>query len=132
MGVKSGYQHDANLVGSDSMIPIDLQSRYQKTIQVHNAVSVSANSYANSSWIDASGYDKIGLTMLNDADVSTNLGVHWSNDGTGFHANEVVSTGTSRMQFSVIETKARYFRVYVSNKDTASAHTMSAWAYLKV
>jgi hypothetical protein len=119
------------LEGSGVMLPVDNQSNLHQTVQTHAGVTVGANSYINSPWIDANGFDKVGLTMTNDADVASTFGVHWSNDGSGFHADEIISTASTRLKYGHIDVKARYFRVYVSNKDTAS-HTFSAWAYLKV
>jgi hypothetical protein len=120
------------LEGSGVMLPVDNQSNYQQTIQTHTGVTIPANGYVNGNWIDAQGFDKVALSILNDADVSTTYGVHWSHDGSGYHGVDAVGSTTSRMSNTLLDTKARYFRVYVTNKDTALAHTVSAWAYLKV
>ncbi|MCM3536596.1 hypothetical protein [Priestia endophytica] len=121
-----------NIGGSDYQAAVDVQNRYQKTIQTHSAVNVAVDTYVNSAWYDTSGFDKIAVTMVNDANTNSSFGVHWSHDGTGYHGNDTLGTTATKMASALVDVKARYFRVYVYNKDTAAAHTMSSWAMLKV
>jgi hypothetical protein len=113
------------------ILPVDIQSRLAQTIQTHNAVSIATTAWSNGNWIDADGFDKVGVTMLNDASTSSQLNIQWSNDGSSIHGNEnLLTTATSNLRQGITDIKARYFRVQLNNGDTIS-HTMSAWAYLK-
>lgn len=116
---------------SDVIQPIDIQSHLQSTIQTHNAVSVAASGIGYSNWIDTLGYDKVALTVKNDASTSMNITLDWSSDGLTIQgADTNLSTGTQQTRALITDTKARYLRVELFNGDTV-AHTMSAWAYLK-
>jgi hypothetical protein len=123
----------ANPGDTNSIIPIDIQSRYAQTIQTHNAVSVgSSNGYSDSSWIDADGFDKIAITMKNDAGTSSYVDIHWSHDGANRIGIEfgVIPSNVNAEKSAITDIKARYVRVRVVNADTI-AHTMTAYAYLK-
>jgi hypothetical protein len=131
MGVKTGLQNDAAIVESGIMVPVDVQSRYQKTVQTHNAVSISATSWSNSNaWLDCSGFEKIAVTFKHEATISTTIEMQWSNDGATHHGRETSFTGTAIDGVAVVEVKARYFRISIRNGD-AAAHTTSVWAYLR-
>jgi hypothetical protein len=71
---------------------------------------------------------------MNDAAQPTSVNVEFSNDGTTYQGlqifSSVTSTGSSRGSLRV-ETRARYARINIYNNDSAIAHTISAWAYLK-
>jgi hypothetical protein len=122
-------------ISSNSMTPIDVQSRLQTTIQTHNAVNIplSGNSYGNNTWMDCDGFDKIAITLLNDAVANNDVDVFFSNDGVSIHAQERLTLSAVSTQYrdGITDTKARYFKIRVSNNDATLAHTMSAWAYLK-
>ena len=132
---KTGLTHGAIMEGSDVQLPIEIQGHLQTTIQTHNAISIGANAYSNGAgtFMDANGYDKIAITVQNDVAKVLNLNVEWSNDGVTYQGLDLVanitSTGSSRGA-TIVETKARYFRLLLTNVDTV-AHTVSAWAYLK-
>jgi hypothetical protein len=126
----------ATLTGSNIAQPVDIQARLSQTIQTHSGVSVapsgnSAGNYA-STWIDCDGFDKIGITLNNDAATSSNIDIYWSNDNSAIHGREqnVIPSGTLAIRAGITDVKARYARVYVFNND-AAPHTFSAWAYLK-
>jgi hypothetical protein len=128
----SGNASDVKLTGSIIQQPVDIQSRLQTTIQTHNAVSVAASGFSASSWIDCEGFDKLAGTMMNDASTNSYVSVFWSNDGVNTHGNELVfSTNTLNLKYFETPIKSRYARLVIGNSDTV-AHTMSAWAYLKV
>jgi hypothetical protein len=118
------------LNGSNIAQPTDIQSRYAQTIQTHNAVSVGASSISYGSWIDADGFDKVGITFKNDGSVTSTIYVYYSNDGVSECGFDTIPTATNATKKAVFDIGARYVRVGVHNGDTA-AHTMSAWAYLK-
>lgn len=134
------YDANGNVVtavevnGSTIMQPMDVQFRLQTTIQTHNAVSVAATTGISAgSWIDCNGFDKIAFTLLNDAATASSADLQWSNDGTNQHGLEagVIPGNTQRYKQGIADVKARYCRLVLGNTD-AAAHTMSAWAYLKV
>jgi hypothetical protein len=112
--------------------PTEIQSRRMQTIQTHNAVSVGANSNSQqASYFDCDGFDKLACTFLNDSSTASWVNVYWSNDGTTMHAFEtLIASGTQQQKAGITDIKGRYAKLTVGNSD-ASAHTMSAWAYLK-
>jgi hypothetical protein len=118
------------LTGSNIKQPTDLQARLQTTIQTHNAVSVAASAWSSSAWIDMDGFDRVAITMLNDASTTSSITIDWSNDGTTIHGNESAGNDTKKQRAVEYAIKARYARINLNNGDTV-AHTMSAWAYLK-
>lgn len=119
-------------VTSEEQIPVEIQGRYATTVQTHNAVSVAGGATSSSSWIDVSGYDKVGLTLKNDASTSSIGNVYWSHDGVTAHGydNAVIASNTLAVKAGITDVKAKYMRIDIANLDTV-AHTMSAWAYLK-
>lgn len=130
VGIGSANPLPIKNIGSDIMMPVDVQSHYQQTIKTHNAVSVGASVWSLSSWIDANGFDKIGVTMINDASTASTLNVEWSNDGVSQHGGETIVASSTSNKSGITEIKARYVRVSILNSDTI-AHVMSAWAFLK-
>lgn len=122
----------ATLTGSIVIQPIDIQSRLASTIQTHNAVSVGATSgNSQGSWFDCDGFTDIAINLMNDAGTANQVNIDWSTDGTNQHGSETpLGSSPLRYRSAVTSIKARYARVTLFNTD-ASAHTMSAWAYLK-
>jgi hypothetical protein len=126
-----------DLTTSEAIIPTDIQSHLQSTIQTHNAVSVVlSGTSTESNFHDSDGFDQLKLTVLNDnATAQFYAIVLWSNDGTTVHGAEYVLTQAgsvwSNSRTGEVSTKARYFKIVIGNADSAAAHTMSAWAYLK-
>lgn len=126
-------ESSTTLNASNVIQPIDIQSHLQTTIQTHNAVSVATVTASNgTSWLDTDGFDKIAVTLLNDASTSSSLSIQWSSDGTTIQGYDlsIIPTGTGQQRSAITDTKMRYARIQIYNGDTA-AHTMSAWAYLK-
>lgn len=121
------------LTGSNVAQPTDLQSRYSQTIQTHNAVSVGASGSSIGTWIDTEGFAKLAITFANDNSTGSKINIHWSNDASSIHGfdDSVGGTTMSQQKTGIVDTKARYARLALFNTDTV-AHTMSAWAYLKV
>jgi hypothetical protein len=131
MGIKTGLQHDATIAESEVMLPIDIQSHYQQTIQTHAGVMIAPSVGSGSVFIDTNGFNEIAFTVANDATTATSIDVTWSHDGTSTQGVEYgVIPGTPRYKAINIPTKARYAKLTITNTDTA-AHTISAWAYLK-
>lgn len=120
-------------VQSNIIVPTDLQSHLQSTIQTHNAVSVAVSGGTSvSSWIDTDGFDKVAFILKNDATVTSNVDVRWSADGSNIHGVDfAIMNGTSQYKTYLTDTRARYIQFNVINNDTVSAHTISAYAYLK-
>lgn len=131
-GIGQSSPLPTKVIESTIMQPVDLQGRYQQTIQTHNAVSVTATTGTSaSSWIDTNGFNEIALNILNDANTASKADIHWSSDGVTIHGQDkdVLSSSVSSKS-TIIPTKLRYMKVILFNTD-ASSHIMSAWAYLK-
>jgi hypothetical protein len=123
-----------DITQSDVIVPMDIQSHLQSTIQTHNAVSVALSSAsAEANWHDSDGFDKLAVTLLSDSGTGNNhVVVMWSNDATTYQGSDVVIVqGTGFQRSGITDTKSRYFKLQVFNNDATIAHTMSVWAYLK-
>jgi hypothetical protein len=117
---------------SDIIQPVEVQSRYAQTIQAFNAVSVAISGQSTqSSWIDCDGFNELAFTCLNDASTNSGVDVQWSNDGVAIHGVDRGSSSTEKFKTGNVSTKARYAKLALNNSDSALAHTMSAWIYLK-
>jgi hypothetical protein len=120
---------------SDIIQPVEVQSKYAQTVQTHNAVSVALSSWSTeSAWHDCDGFDKIAVSVLNDGNFACKCNVMWSNDGITKHGEETVAsiaTAISTVCQGIVDIKARYFKLSLNNQESALAHTMSAWSYLK-
>lgn len=136
---KTGYQAEVTADGNQKtalsesavILPVDIQARYQQTIQTHTGASVTPSGWLPSTAIDTSGFSEIGITIFNDATTSNSVVLEWSHDGVTKHGGEIVLASSARKDGAVtVPTKARYVKVSLNNGDTAP-HTMSAWAYLK-
>jgi hypothetical protein len=117
---------------SNSLQPVDIQSRLASTIQTHSGVVVGATTGTSDSvWIDCDGFDKVGLTFLNASAVPSSVDVYWSNDGTNIQGGDLgLMTGSNYIKSTLLDIKARYIKIRLNNTD-ASPRTMNAWAYLK-
>lgn len=117
---------------SNEIAPVEIQARYSQTIQTHtNAVVAPTNGVSDSVWFDTEGFDKIAISLKNDASTNSVVELHWSHDNsnrTGLEAVMAASTLSERV--AITDTKARYVKVRITNQD-AAAHTMNAWIYLK-
>lgn len=110
---------------------VNINGRKQTTIQTHTNQTIASNSWSTSSWFDANGFDKLALTLKNDAATSTIINLNWSNDGVTQHGTENIGTSnTSQTRAMITDTKARYFNVAVQNTDTIS-HVINVWVFLK-
>jgi hypothetical protein len=119
-------------VSSNSLLPIDIQSRLASTIQTHNAVSVGQSGSSASSWYSADGFDKIVLNYKNDASTSSSIQIQWSPDnGTSNVSTSTFNGSSTNNAPSVVDVSLPYFRIVLYNNDAAAAHTMSAWVLLK-
>jgi DUF4097 and DUF4098 domain-containing protein YvlB len=130
---KSGLERDVTIIGADIIQPVDIQSHYQQTIQTQNAVSVALNGSSTSSWVDTDGFDRLSIAMQIDSGVSNSVDIYWSTDAVNIHSADygVLATSTLAKRTTIIETRLRYVQIVLKNQDSALAHTMSAWAYLK-
>jgi hypothetical protein len=110
---------------------VELTGKVQKTIQTHNAVSVSASTGSSGAWIDTSGYSSVALSYLSDGSHTNNSNIQWSHDGVNIQTAEV-GTSSANRQYGYArlgQPLARYVRVQLVNGDTV-AHTMSGWLVL--
>jgi hypothetical protein len=131
MGVKTGLQHDTSIVESGIMVPVDVQSRYQKTVQTHNAVSVSASSSSGqASYMDVSGYENVAITGQASPSEKWGFTVYWSHDGVSVHGVDFGAVDVMNNKTLALPVKARYMKVNLNNSAT-NASTMNAYAYLK-
>jgi hypothetical protein len=122
---------NTNITGSDVMQPVDIQSHYQTTVQTHTGAMIAPSGATSSgTYIDAAGFQEIGVTATIDAAVMTEVHLHWSNDGINIHGLEMFPASNPTSKAYSTATKGRYFRVVLKNND-AAARTMSAWAFLK-
>lgn len=120
-------------VQSNIIVPTDVQSHLQSTIQTHNAVSIAVSGGTSASaWINTDGFDKVAFMLKNDATVTSNCDVRWSADGVNIHGVDfAILGGTSQYKTYLTDTRAQYVQFSIINNDTATAHTISAYAYLK-
>lgn len=110
-----------------------VNNRTQTTIKTHNNASIPASGNNISGWYDTQGYDQIAINLLNDASADCSVDLYWSTDGITIHGNNgsVIPTGAKSYESGITDTKARYVKVRVNNRDSVSAHTFNVWAYLK-
>ena len=118
---------------SDVMVPVDIQSRYQKTIQTHNAVSIPLSGNNASAYYDTTRFDSLGVIVRNDvAGKALTVLITWSNDGVSPHGEEsLIANATAQYLGASTTIKAKWFRILVINGDSALAHTVSTSTYLK-
>jgi hypothetical protein len=129
----AGGAINTNITGSEVMQPVDIQSRYQQTIQSHAGVMVAPNVWSSmTGWIDTNGFDSIALTVKNDAATNAKGNIDWSHDAANTHGSDIVIPTSANFTLAgSVPTKARYAKVVIQNQDAAASHTLSAWAYLK-
>jgi hypothetical protein len=119
------------LKDSNIMQQIDLQRRYQRTIQTHANVSVP-NGQANASgWIDTNGFNAVGITMLNSVAAASFMDIYWSNDGVAVHGASYSQLSSAAMAKTVeVPTTARFIKLSITNSHTAPVN-ITAGLYLK-
>jgi hypothetical protein len=118
---------------SNSLQPVDIQSRLASTIQTHTGVVVapSGNNIATS-FIDCDGFDKAACTMTNGVAGSTSAIVIWSNDAASTHGYETIIPAASGTNYQgILDIKARYLKLQLLNNDASNPHTLNAWIMLK-
>lgn len=119
------------VTSSDIMQPVDLQSRYQQTIQTHTATMVAPDGVGQSVYVDTNGFDRLAVTVTTDSTMGTKIQLVWSNDGVSQHGVDSLSSTPDKWYTHETATKARYVKIYVVNNDASAPHTMSSWTYLK-
>lgn len=127
-----------DLTTSEAIIPVDIQNHLTQTIQTHNAVSVPLSGWSfDSAYRSSDGFQQICVNVKNDATTNNGVVILWSTDGTNLHGQDIVlATGNgggydSTARSGSVDVKAPYYKVGIGNYDSALAHTMSAWAYLR-
>lgn len=122
-----------NIKQSEVMIPVDIQSRYTRTIQTHNAVSIGASSSSSSNFFSSDGFNEISITLLLDGGTASQVYIHWSHDGVNPHGDDSTLPGNSTGNLKAFTTsvKAKYFKVILRNNDASSSRIATAYAYLK-
>jgi hypothetical protein len=117
---------------SNSLQPVDIQSRLASTIQTHTGSTIAPSGNALSSWVDCDGFDKVAINLLNDAAASCSVDFYWSTDGVNNQGYEptIIPSTVQQYRSGVADVKARYLRVRVNNGD-AAPHTFNTWIYLK-
>lgn len=103
------------------------------TIKVFTNEQIATNGFKKSAWFDAKDFDKLAVTLANDAAQTSALDVYWSHDGVtehGFDGNVIIAAETQQ-RAGIVDVKARYFRLSPLNKDTVAPHNMTVYAYLK-
>lgn len=118
------------LTGSNVIQPTEIQARYATTIQTHTNAAIGPSASIDSSWIDTDGFDYLCGTFFNNGATTSNIDVHWSNDGTNIHGIDRGASNTEQYKPFEYRTKARYARVRVFNGHTAPI-TANAFSYLK-
>ncbi|MDR7207591.1 hypothetical protein [Priestia megaterium] len=128
------YARNIKIVGSDVMQPVEIQGRISQVVQAQNAVSVAANTWNNSSFIDCAGFDTITVNVVVD-NISANAFVEcgWSTDGVNIHGKSLLSSGMgAALQGTyVVPTGLRYARIQIKNQDATNARTVSALVNMK-
>lgn len=127
-----------HIAGSDVMQPVDVQSHYQTSQQIIANVMASpmvgqSPGTVTSAWVDTNGFDRVAVTFSNDAAADSYGDIQWSHDGLNYHSADfgLIPLNSNTKKGIVFETKARYMKVVVANKDTAAPHAMNVWVYLK-
>jgi len=117
---------------SDIQLPIQIQSRLTSVVQSHNNVLIPPTTWSESTgWFDCSKFDKLALSIANDANVSSQAQVIWSFDQNGRHGlDTIIPTGTSQQKSGITDIKAPYCKISVKNDDSAS-HTVNVNIFLK-
>jgi len=117
---------------TDVQLPVQIQSRLNSLVQTHNNVLVAPNtSNTSSGWVDCSKFDKVSLTLMNDASVNSLVTLIWSHDQSTYQGEEtLLNTATGARRSATTDVKASYVKVFFNNSD-ASAHTISTWLFLK-
>jgi hypothetical protein len=112
------------VVGKDSMV-----------VQTHDNVTVGADkSSISSMWVKLDGFSKASCICKGDGTHQMSMSIAWylSNNNPSFLFEEAItSVQNVPGQAVVIDVKAPYAKLKVVNKDTANAHVMNAWMYLK-
>lgn len=128
------YARNIKVVGSDVMQPVELQGSLSQTVQTHNAVSIPANGWSSSGWMDATGFSKVSATASMVSGTGMTVVVDFSHDGINYFSGVTVydSTGTTFAPSTDMPIAAKFVRVGVKNKDATNAKTTSAYAFFKV
>jgi hypothetical protein len=130
---KTGLTHGAIMEGSEIQQPVEIQGRLAQTIQTHNALSIGANAWSSSAYLDGAGFSTICVTASMASGTGMSVVIDFSHDGVNYFSGVTIydSTGATFAPSTEIPLSARYFRVGIKNKDATNAKTTSAYAYLK-
>jgi hypothetical protein len=119
------------LKGSIVAQPVDVQARYQTTIQTHAGVMIAPSALNQSAWVDVSSFDKLAVNVTNDAFKNFSLVLLWSTNGTDVSGRESLPVAAAQRWVShEVGTKLKYVKVELQNTDV-EPHTFSSHVYLK-
>ncbi|MGG1916040.1 hypothetical protein ABFY54_28985 [Priestia megaterium] len=133
-GINEDGSQNTKITGSDIQQPVEIQGHVSQVVQAQNAVSVAANTWNNSSFIDCAGFDSIAVNVVVD-NISANAFIEcgWSNDGVNIHGKTLLSSGMGAALQGTFFTPIglRYARIQIKNQDSANARTVSALVNMK-
>lgn len=103
-----------------------------KTIITHDKLYLDADGWAESEWYSCEGFDKVGVTLLNDSTGESAVDIYWTHDVSTYHGMEyaVIEAGADRRKAGITEVKAKHFRFSLHNADTVG-HEFTVVAYLR-
>jgi hypothetical protein len=129
--INGKYGKNNVLIHSDIQMPVEIQSRFTKTVQTHNAVSIAGNGTSNSSIVSCDGFDKVSVSAVMTSGTGMSIWLDWSFDGSTFFGGTPLSTTSSTQASVEFTVQAPYLRVGIKNNDATNPKTTSAFAYFK-
>lgn len=126
-----GESLSTDIKSSDVIVPVDVQARYAKTIQLLTSQMVTPNGSTTTPWTDTHGYDKVAVSVKNNAATEASVVIEYSYDGINKHGADVNLSNSNFEKSLITDIKAPYFRVFIKNVDAAAPHTFTVYAYLK-
>jgi hypothetical protein len=116
-------------VDSNGAAQVSLAGSKQTLIQTHSGVIVPPSGLNHGNWIDASGFDFVGISFKNDGSFASTVYIYYSPDGVNEYGFDVIG-GSTQTKKGVFQLPTRYVRISIKNDD-AAPHTVNAYAYLK-
>lgn len=132
----AGGSINTNAKSQEYVTPIDIQNRWTKTIQTHNAAPINANTMSvPTTWIDTQeatqAFTEFDITLTNSAVASSAVHLYWSHDGTNIAGMTMNVLAAASDQYRTndydksVKVKARYLKVVPENKDATTQRTMN-------
>lgn len=119
-----------NIDSADIMLPVEIQGHHAELVNTQNAVSIAAGATSASAWIQADGFDKVGVNVIMTSGTGMEVWVQSSFDGASLHGGKAVYIGSSSEVSEEVAITAPYIRISIKNTGTASK-TTTGHAYLK-